>query len=260
MGEITDEKAMVLAANNAALQWRLLAHARGHRFTDHGSFVAVDPGSGQGGVRVIRCDLRNAAADDVMIGRLVGPDARRAKVEDPFGQLDLTRLGMEGKPLPVMLRDQQPGDHGRGGDLAGAWPAGPDVEVRRAADAGKLAAAEEAIVTGFPMARFLPYRRAAMFPPALLRSEQITVFLALRGGQPAGGCLALSAGGDGGVYSVATLPGHRTRGVGRALMHAALCQLGQVPVTLVATRAGLPLYHSLGFRIVGHSTWWGIRS
>ena len=51
------------------------------------------------------------------------------------------------------------------------------------------------------------------------------------------------------------------RGVPRgALMHAALRYLGRVPVTLVATEDGLPLYRSLGFRAVGDSTWWRVRS
>jgi predicted N-acetyltransferase YhbS len=48
--------------------------------------------------------------------------------------------------------------------------------------------------------------------------------------------------------------------VGRALMHAALRHLGGGPVTLVATVAGVPLYRSLGFRTIGHSTWWRVRS
>lgn len=257
VGEITDEKAMMLAAGNAALLWRVLADARGHRFTDYGSFVAADAGTGQGGLRIIRCDPGDAAGDDAMIGRLAGPHAGRALVEDPFGQLDLTRLGLEGRPLPVMLLDRQPA----------RWPVLPCVDVRRAADAGTLAEAEEVIATGFPMRIFLPYRPGAMLPPGLLGSSRITVFLASRGGEPAGGCIALLADGDGatpgathgGIYSLATLPGHRSRGVGRALMHAALRHLGARPVTLVATTEGLPLYRSLGFRTVGHSTWWRVR-
>jgi GNAT superfamily N-acetyltransferase len=134
------------------------------------------------------------------------------------------------------------------------------VEVRRAADTGTLAAAEEVIATGFPMRVFLPYRRGAMLPPGLLGSRRISVFLALRGGEPAGGCITVSAGGDSGIYSLATLPGHRSRGVGRALMHAALRHAGRVPVTLVATPDGVPLYQTLGFATVGHSTWWRVRS
>lgn len=240
---------MALSARNAALLWRVLAGARGHTFTDHGSFAAADAGTAQGGLRVIRCDPGDAAADGTAIGRLVEPQPVRAMVEDPFGQLDLKRLGLSGRPLPVMLRDHP----------AGHWPAVPGVEVHRANGPRTLAAAEEVIASGFPMHAFLPYRRGAMLPPGLLGSHQISVFLALRRGEPAGGCIALSADADGGIYSLATLPEHRSRGVGRALMHAALRHLGGIPVTLVATRDGVPLYQSLGFRTIGHSTWWRVR-
>jgi ribosomal protein S18 acetylase RimI-like enzyme len=250
VGEISGEAAMKMAAGNAARLWRVLAGARGHHFSDHGSFVAADAGTRQGGLRVIRRDPRHAQDDNSKIGRLVGPHAVRALVEDPFGHLDLTRMGLVGRPLPVMLLDCRPGH----------WTEVPGVEVRRAADAAALAAAEEAIATGFPMHVFLPFRRGAMLPPGLLGSHRISVFLALRGGEPAGGCITLSADGDGGIYSLATLPGHRSRGVGRALMHAGLRHLAPSPVTLVATRDGVPLYRSLGFRTVGHSTWWRVRS
>ena len=250
VGEITDGAAAIMAAANAALLWRVLAGARGHQFTDHGSFVAADAGTGQGGLRVIRRHPGDPAGDNARIGRLAWRDAGRMMVEDPFGQLDLARQGLSGRPLPVMILERPPD----------RWPAVPGVEVCRAGDSGTLAAAEEVIATGFPMRVFLPYRCGAMLPPGLLGSNRISVFLALRGGEAAGGCIALSADGDGGIYSLATMPEHRSRGVGRALMHAALRHLGSVPVTLVATRDGVPLYQSLGFRTIGHSTWWRVRT
>lgn len=43
------------------------------------------------------------------------------------------------------------------------------------------------------------------------------------------------------------------RGIGRALMARLLARAGDLPVTLVATEAGRPLYEQLGFAVVGHN-------
>ena len=250
-GEITGEKATILAAANAVLLWRILAGARGHRFIDRGSFAAADASSGQGGLRIIvRQEMDKYSGPHAEIAGLIAGQRGRAVVEDPFGTLDLSELGLTAEAYPLMIR-QSPG-----GNLAGV----PDVLVVRANDPEKLALMEEVIVTGFPQRRFQPYVRGAMCPPVLLGTEGLMGYLALRGGEPAGGCVTLSADGAAGVHWVVTLPEHRSHGVGRALMHTALRDLGSVPVTLVATEAGFPLYRSLGFRTAGHTAWWRVRS
>ncbi|MGI5238212.1 GNAT family N-acetyltransferase [Dactylosporangium sp. CA-139066] len=59
-----------------------------------------------------------------------------------------------------------------------------------------------------------------------------------------------------GVYWVTTMPRFRSRGMGRALMHALLRRFGDRPVTLTASRLGRPLYESLGFEPLGDAHWW----
>jgi ribosomal protein S18 acetylase RimI-like enzyme len=76
-----------------------------------------------------------------------------------------------------------------------------------------------------------------------------------REGEVAGACLTVEADDAVGVYWVTTLPEHRSRGVGRALMNGVLNEFSR-PATLSATRAGIPLYESLGFTVVTSATWW----
>ncbi len=59
-----------------------------------------------------------------------------------------------------------------------------------------------------------------------------------------------------GLYWLATLPGFRSRGLGRAILNRALEVYPSRPFTLVATEAGRPLYESLGFRTVAVATWY----
>jgi predicted N-acetyltransferase YhbS len=62
--------------------------------------------------------------------------------------------------------------------------------------------------------------------------------------------------GVGGVYWVAELPEHRSAGIGRALMLAAMRELAGLPMVLCATSQGAPLYRKLGFETAVKSTYW----
>jgi ribosomal protein S18 acetylase RimI-like enzyme len=77
-----------------------------------------------------------------------------------------------------------------------------------------------------------------------------------RDGVVAGVCLTVESDDAAGVYWVTTLPEHRSRGVGRALMHAVLNEFPVLPMTLSATEVGRPLYDSLGFSVVTQAAWW----
>jgi hypothetical protein len=62
-----------------------------------------------------------------------------------------------------------------------------------------------------------------------------------------------------GVWAMMTVPAHRQRGAGRAVLTTALAELWQPPTTgafLVSTIAGRPLYESAGFGPVDESRTW----
>jgi predicted N-acetyltransferase YhbS len=62
------------------------------------------------------------------------------------------------------------------------------------------------------------------------------------------------------VYWLAALPEHRSAGLGRTVMCAALTASPGRPVVLVATAAGVPLYSSLGFAAVSEAAWYRIQT
>ncbi|MEA5358032.1 GNAT family N-acetyltransferase [Amycolatopsis sp., V23-08] len=217
------------ASANATAMWATLARARGHDVREQDGFTVIDgpagarvmvttPEPGDGLAETARC-LRDAGV----------------VVEDPFATLDLTAIGLTARQLPVMVREPAPAPE----------PAG----VTRVASPADLVRAGGIVVDGFPLEH---YRADDAFPPSLLEQDGPAIFT--RG--DAGACLTMAHGGVGGAYWVATLPEHRSKGVGRALMHAVLRHFDGLPVTLTAARPGKPLYDSLGFVTVGEANWW----
>jgi GNAT superfamily N-acetyltransferase len=76
-------------------------------------------------------------------------------------------------------------------------------------------------------------------------------FLAYVDGEPMGITALLLRGTLAGIYHVVTLPAARNRGVGKAVMRAALEDArisGATAAALQSSELGLPLYRSLGFR------------
>ncbi|WP_410640487.1 GNAT family N-acetyltransferase [Amycolatopsis sp. lyj-346] len=224
------------ASDNAAAMWTTLARVRGDQVLDHSAFTAIDG-------RRYRIMLRTATPGDAVVEELTAlaerrrEDGRTVVVEDPFQVLDLTALGMTAGQLPVMAREPGP------------VPEPDDVE--RVETPAELAAAEDLVVHGFPLEEYQPYRPGTVFPPGLL--GQATAFFRK---DAQGACLTMAHGGVGGVYWVTTHPEHRSKGVGRALMHAVLRHFDALPVTLTASRSGRPLYEKLGFVTLGDANWW----
>ena len=128
--------------------------------------------------------------------------------------------------------------------------------MRRAADAEALAQAEQVMVDGFPRRALQPFRPGCMLPPLVLAIPGWQTWLAYRDGKPAAACCAFDDGAALGIYWLSTLPQHRSHGLGRAVMYAALGSRARRPVVLVATEAGEPLYDSLGFRTVTEAAWY----
>jgi GNAT superfamily N-acetyltransferase len=176
--------------------------------------------------------------------------ARDVTVEDSFGTLKLDTDGHTTEyHFPVMHREPA------------ALPptARGSATVVRAHDEAALAEAERVVVDGFPVPG-LQGRRGALLPPTVLDHPGWRVWLAYDEGVPAAGGVTFDDGTVLGVYFMATLPGHRSRGLARAVLTTALAADAHRPATLVATDDGRALYDSLGFAPVGMSDWYISRS
>ncbi|MEU0563593.1 GNAT family N-acetyltransferase [Dactylosporangium sp. NPDC006015] len=238
----TIEEAPLRQARNSAAFWAATGRARGHEVVRRPGYLAV-VGDARAGVRVL---IQRAGLDAGEVAEITDLAARAAgpvDVEDPFSATDLTHLGMRTWQMPVMLRRPGPVD-------------GPAMEVIRARDEEDLHAAERAVIEGFELSRFEPYRGGELFPSALIEQPGVDVFVARLDGEVAGACVTVLDDGLGSHYWVGTPPKFRSRGVGRAVMLGSLAHLTGVPVTLTASRLGRPLYESLGFTVTSPSTWW----
>jgi GNAT superfamily N-acetyltransferase len=193
---------------------------------------------------------RPFAADPGQVSALMASAGQRGRVvvEDSFGALVLPGGdGITVDRMPVMVR-------AAGGIVAPA--AGRDVRVVPATDAGALAQAERVIVDGFPQRALQPYRPGRSLPPLVLTVPGWRTWLAYRVGEPAAACCTYDDGAALGVYWLATRPEHRSHGLGRAVMSAALAACPGRPAALTATTAGAPLYSSLGFQAVSEAAWY----
>lgn len=200
--------------------------------------------------RATRIILRwPGAAGRGQLGALVTAAGRRGRVvvEDSFGDLVLPAPGNAVVDrMPLMLRA-----------AAGlACPGnGADARVTPVAGGDALAQAERVIVDGFPRQALQPFRPGRMLPAAALAVPGWRAWLACHGGEPAAACVSYDDGAALGIYWLATLPGYRSLGLGRAVMAAALGDCPGRPAVLVATAAGEPLYSSLGFAAVSEAAW-----
>lgn len=229
-------------ARNSAAFWAATARSRGHAVVRRRGFLAV-VGDERAGLRFLIQEPALGASEVAELSDLARAAAGPVDVEDPFSATDLGHLGLRSWQMPVMLRRPAP-------------VAAPELEVARVRDADDLSAAERAVIAGFELARFEPYRGGEMFPPSLIEQPGVQVFVVRLDGAVAGACVTVVADGFGSHYWVGTPPGFRSRGVGRAVMLGSLAPLAGLPVTLTASRLGRPLYESLGFTVAANSTWW----
>jgi len=195
---------------------------------------------------------RPLAARTGWLGELLAAASQRGRVvvEDSFGDLVLPPAGeVTVDRMPLMLRaaaDLRPPENGAG------------TRVLRVADPDALAQAERVIVDGFPRPALQPHRPGRMLPPQALAAPGWRAWLACHGAEPAAACCTYDDGTVLGVYWLATLPRHRSLGLGRAVMSAALAAAPGRPAVLVATAAGERLYASLGFAAVSEAAWYRI--
>ncbi len=219
------------ASDNAVAMWSALARARGDRVHERPTFTAIDG-------RRFRIMVKTAAPDRAELTALAKEqraNGRTVVVEDPFRSLDLTEIGLTARQLPVMVREPA------------EVPDEPGVTCIRTR--AELVKAEDIVVHGFPLEEYQPLETGTVFPEQLLDQACF-----LKDDQ--GACVTMAHGGVAGVYWLTTMPGHRSKGVGRALMHAVLRHFEDSPVTLTASRPGKPLYDKLGFTTLGDADWW----
>jgi GNAT superfamily N-acetyltransferase len=238
---LTDGAALRLSVRNAAAFWAAVARSRGHELVQRPGLLAV-VGDARAGMRVLLLDSSPDDEARVMIDTLIrGHVGLPVVIEDQFAKLTFEHLGLVAKRLPVMVRDEP---------TAPKASDGTGITVVAVESAEQLRAAEAVVVNAFDLPRMQP------FPDDLLWYPGVRLFLARRNDQPVGACLTVDEGTCGGIYWVTALPEHRSTGVGRAVMQAALARLAPTPVSLTATAAGEPLYASIGFRRVAEAAWW----
>ena len=213
--------------------------------------VAVDLPAQRGGRIILRWRGAAGSRQPTDLVRATGL-CGRVVVEDSFGGLALRRHrsakqgGITVDRMPVMLR------------AAGGGPPGNRATVVLVTDQQGLIQAERVIVYGFPRPALQPYRPGRLLPPQVLTTPGWRTWLAYRAGRPAAACCTYDDGAALGVYWLAALPEHRSAGLGRAVMCAALAIGPPRPAVLVATAAGMPLYSSLGFTEVSEAAWYRI--
>jgi GNAT superfamily N-acetyltransferase len=126
--------------------------------------------------------------------------------------------------------------------------------VRRVSTLDDLRTAELVIVRGFPVeGEVAP---GELLPAKVLDTAGWHVWLGTHQGEPAAGGFTNDDGASVGVYLLATVAEHRSVGLARAIMVAAVNQNPTLPTTLVATEAGAPLYRSMGFVDVSPAVWY----
>lgn len=128
--------------------------------------------------------------------------------------------------------------------------------VRRVTTAADLAVANGLMAAAFDLA---VEHLAAAFPPRLLAEPAVEVDLVLDGHEPVGAVQTTTHGGIVGVWSMATPPTQRRRGIARAGLTHAIAERhrgGAHTVFLIATDAGRPLYDAVGFGVVDWCTAW----
>ena len=232
-------------ARNSAAFWAATGRARGHDVIRRPGFLAV-AGDRRAGLRILLQQPSLAGDELAEITELARRAPGPVDAEDPFSATDLSHLGGRSWQMPVMLRPPGP-------------VAPPAMEVVRVRHEEDLYAAERAVIAGFELTRFEPYRAGEMFPPALLEQPGVRVYIARLDGAVAGACVSVVDDGFGSHYWVGTPPEFRSRSVGRAVMLGSLADLAGLPVTLTASRLGRPLYEALGFTAATPSTWYSSR-
>ncbi|MFG2825136.1 GNAT family N-acetyltransferase [Kitasatospora sp. NPDC048365] len=258
-----------LANDNAAAFWLAQAAANGWDHLRRPHYTAVRRDGVGHRVVITRPYAEPDRLRDELADLLIGTwGGGPFCLEDPYGRLDLAALGCEaGLGQAVMVREPGPLPAAalttrrppRPTEPAPAAREGRERrDVREVVDADGLADVERVVVDGFPIRDRQPWHRGELLPHALLAQPGVRAWLGLLDGRPAGACITYEdlRTGTVGVYWVATLADHRSRGIARAVVTHALAAHPDRTATLVATLLGEPLYRHLGFTPHALTHWW----
>jgi ribosomal protein S18 acetylase RimI-like enzyme len=124
----------------------------------------------------------------------------------------------------------------------------PDLVIERVGRAN-LDAFLTATEAGFDMPRSLA---AQLYPIAFTEDERVHAFVGSLSGVPVATSLAVRTGDTVGIYSVATVPEARGRGIGTAMTWHLLrdADPGWTLAVLQASDMGRPVYERMGFTLV----------
>ncbi len=116
-------------------------------------------------------------------------------------------------------------------------------------DASTMEALWQATEEGFEMPRSLVEE---IYPPAILAEPGIRAFVGLLDDVPIATAISVRTGDTVGIYSVATAPTARGRGVGTAMTWHLLrdAEAGWTLAVLQASDMGRPVYERMGFTLV----------
>jgi len=131
----------------------------------------------------------------------------------------------------------------------------PGVEILRVASRRDVDTANRVLAEGFEAPPEVGTFLADLTADAVLDAGgSVRTFLATLGGRPVATALASVHAGVVGIYSVATVPEARGRGLGRAVTLAAMdegASRGATVAVLEASEMGRPVYERLGFEETG---------
>jgi ribosomal protein S18 acetylase RimI-like enzyme len=140
--------------------------------------------------------------------------------------------------------------------LVATTPAASDLEIRRVEDAADLTRFNDVCAQVFELDRSA---LAVLDDPRMLDLPGFAFHLGFLDGLAVGTVMTCCIDGVALVFNVATLPGHRRRGIGEAMTWTAVnhgVEAGCDRAFLQATPDGLPLYERMGFRrAVEMRTW-----
>ncbi len=161
----------------------------------------------------------------------------------PTPDLAASGLSLIGHP-PLMLRDSE----------SPAVPIPPGLEIREVTNAEDLYTFHRALYLAYPVEHPLEDLIDMYALAALGGTTRFWI------GLVDGECVALSAAcvSDGvlTVDAVATMPGARRRGYGAAITDVAARSAPGLPVMLLASDDGRPVYERIGFREIARWTLW----